>query len=244
MSAQLDIFEKPLRFESLPEVVGAMEQWTDDPLAVEGTRVVVYRGDPRASVMLIGEAPGAEEDRRGQPFVGRSGQLLDQILHAVDLDPERDVFVTNAVFRRPPENRKPTVEEISWYRPWLLEIVRLVDPKVILLVGGVAVQAVLDEKRGITKIRGQWFDWHGRKVMPIFHPAYLLRNPSRTPGSPKALTWRDVQEVRRVVDTMGVDAEKGEASEPGTVAAAGRGEAGEGPERERESKMDPREGGS
>ncbi len=195
-----DLIDEAQRFEALPPLVAAMEALTDDPLAAHGTRIVIYRGDPAARLMLIGEAPGAEEDRLGKPFVGRSGKLLDQILRAVALDPERDAFVTNAVHRRPPQNRKPTPDEIAWYRPWLLEIVRLVDPQVIVLVGGVAVQSVLGEKRGITKIRGQWFEWQGRRVMPIFHPAYLLRNASRAPGSPKALTWIDIQEVRRVLD--------------------------------------------
>lgn len=188
------------RFERLDQLFAALEGLRGDPLAVHGTRVVICRGNPAARLMLIGEAPGAEEDRLGQPFVGRSGQLLDQILRAAGLDPALDVFVTNSVYRRPPDNRKPTPDEVAWYRPYLREMVRLVDPPIILLVGGVAALAVLGEKRGITQIRGRWFDWEGRKVMPIFHPAYLLRNQARTPGSPKALTWQDIQEVRRVWD--------------------------------------------
>ena len=150
----------------------------------------------------MGEGPGAEEDRLGKPFVGKSGQLLDRIIQSVDLDPEQDVFVTNSVFRRPPNNRKPTSAEIDWYRPYLMEIIRLVDAPLIVLVGGAACEAVLGEKRGITRIRGQWFDWHGRRAMPIFHPAYLLRNPSKKPGSPKSLTWTDIQEIRRAVDAL------------------------------------------
>lgn len=194
---QTDLFNPPPRFATLDELVAALERLEDDPLAVHGTNVVVYRGSPTARLMIVGEAPGAEEDRLGKPFVGKSGRLLDDILRAAGFDPERDVFVTNSAFRRPPENRNPTPEEIEYYRPWLLEIVRLVDPKLVLLAGAVAVRSVLGDTRGITKIRGQWFDWHGRATMPIFHPAYLLRNPSREPGSPKALMWRDIQEVRR-----------------------------------------------
>ena len=106
------------------------------------------------------------------------------------------------VFRRPPNNRKPTTDEIDFYRPFLLEIVRLIDPDLIVLVGGVATESILHEKRGITKTRGQWFDWSGRPVMPMFHPAYLLRNPSRAPGSPKALTWEDVQMLRERFDAL------------------------------------------
>jgi DNA polymerase len=191
-----------LRFSSLDAVVAALRDLQDDPLAVHGTNVVVYRGNPHARLMLVGEGPGAEEDRLGKPFVGRSGKLLDEILRAAGLDPERDAFVTNSVFRRPPNNRKPTPDEIRWYRPYLMEIVRLVDPSLIILVGGVAVESILQEKRGITKIRGQWFDWAGRRTMPMFHPAYLLRNPSRIAGSPKALTWTDIQAVKAELDRL------------------------------------------
>lgn len=202
MSVQFDLFEEPIRFDSLQELVAALEALEDDPLAQTGTNVVVYRGSPDAAVMVVGEAPGAEEDRLGKPFVGRSGQLLDKILAAGGFDPETDVFVTNSVFRRPPQNRRPTAEEIAYYQPWMLEIVRLVDPAVILACGGVAAQSLLGEKRGITKIRGQWFEWHGRRVMPIFHPAYLLRNPTKVPGSPKALMWDDIRELRRLCDEL------------------------------------------
>lgn len=191
------------RYASLAELIAALRDLKDDPLAVHGTNVVVYRGNPKARLMLVGEGPGAEEDRLGKPFVGRSGKLLDQILQAAGLDPERDVFVTNSVFRRPPNNRKPTPDEIRWYRPYLMEIIRLVDPALIILVGGVAVESILQEKRGITKIRGQWFDWAGRRTMPMFHPAYLLRNPSRVAGSPKALTWADIQTVKAELDRTG-----------------------------------------
>lgn len=199
MSPAHDLFSAPLRFDTLDALVAAMRALDDDPLAPEGTAIVVYRGNPAARLMVVGEAPGAEEDRQGKPFVGRSGQLLDQILLAVGIDPQREVFVTNAVFRRPPDNRKPTGEEIAWYRPYLMEIIRLVDPAVILLAGGVPTESVLADKRGITRTRGRWHRWEGRDVMPVFHPAYLLRNPSKAPGSPKAQMWDDIREVRRVL---------------------------------------------
>lgn len=196
------------RFESLDDLVDHMLKMEDDPLFPEGTNMVIYRGNPEADIMIVGEAPGTEEDRKGQPFVGRSGKLLDQILEAVELDSEEDVFITNAVFRLPPGNdgkplRKPTPAEIDFYKPYLMEIIRLIDPKIILLTGGVSMRSVLNEtKKGITKMRGQWHEIDGRWVMPIFHPAYLLRNPSRKPDSPKALTWSDVQEVRRKYDEL------------------------------------------
>lgn len=207
MSVQFGLFEdRPQYFASLDDLVDHMMQMEDDPLFPEGTNMVIYRGNPEAKLMIIGEAPGTEEDRQGKPFVGRSGQLLDQILQAVDLDPEKDVFITNAVFRLPPGDggkplRKPTSDEIAFYKPYLLELIRLIDPVIMLLTGNVATEAILD-KVGITRLRGQWFQWHGRWCMPIFHPAYLLRNPSRKPDSPKALTWRDIQEVRRKYDEL------------------------------------------
>ena len=203
----MPLFEKQVHFDSLADCVAAMKQMTDDPLYPAGTTMVIARGNPDAKFMIIGEAPGPEENKQGKPFVGRSGQLLDQILQAVKLESEQDVFISNSVFRMPPGEdgksfRKPTTEEIAFYRPYILEIVRLVDPKVILLVGGVAAQSILEEKLGITKIRGKWYQWQDRWVMPIFHPSYLLRNPSREPGSPKALTWQDIKDARKKYDEL------------------------------------------
>lgn len=204
---QFGLFEeRPPQFETLDDLVDTMMKMEDDPLFPAGTNMVIYRGNPQAKLMIIGEAPGTEEDRQGKPFVGRSGQLLDQILQAVDFDPEQDVFITNAVFRLPPGDggkplRKPTPDEIKFYKPYLLELIRLVDPVIMMLSGNVATHSLLD-KTGITRLRGEWHQWNGRWLMPIFHPAYLLRNPSRKPGSPKALMWQDVQEVRRKYDEL------------------------------------------
>ncbi len=198
--------ERPDGYASLDELVADMMKLEDDPLFPAGTNMVIYRGNPEAKLMIVGEAPGTEEDRQGKPFVGRSGQLLDQILQSVNFDPEKDVFITNAVFRLPPGDdgkplRKPTSDEIVYYKPYLLEIIRLVDPAIILLTGNVATEAILGET-GITKLRGSWHAWNGRWVMPIFHPAYLLRNQSKAPGSPKALMWEDIREVRRKYDEL------------------------------------------
>lgn len=205
---QFNLFEsRPVYHETLESLVAKMMKMEDDPLFPAGTNMVIYRGNPQAKLMIVGEAPGTEEDRLGKPFVGRSGQLLDQILQAVNLNPEQDVFITNAVFRLPPGEggkplRKPTPDEITFYKPFLLEIIRLVNPLVIVLSGGVAAQSLLDEQMGITKIRGKWYQWQDKWVMPIFHPAYLLRNPSREPGSPKALTWQDIREIRQKYDEL------------------------------------------
>jgi len=159
--------------------------------------VVVSRGDPAARLMVIGEGPGAQEDASGRPFVGRAGQLLDQMLASVGLDSERDAYVCNVVKCRPPDNRRPTPQEIAACAPWLAARVAAVDPAVVLLAGATALEGVLGIKGGISRLRGRWHPWQGRWVMPVFHPSYLLRNPSREKGSPKWLTWQDLQEVRR-----------------------------------------------
>ena len=203
---QFGLFEQPITFGSFDELLSAMMHLDEDPLYSTGSTMVIYRGNPRARLVIIGEAPGTEENKQGKPFVGRSGKLLDQILESVEFDPETDVFITNAVFRMPPGTggkpiRKPTPDEVQYYKPYLMEIIRLVDPVLMLLSGNAATESILVET-GITRLRGKWFPWHGRWVMPIFHPAYLLRNPSKRPGSPKALTWQDIREVRRKYDEI------------------------------------------
>jgi len=204
---QKSFFDEPgKQYSSLAELTEAMMAMKDDPLADAGTNVVICRGNPQARLMIVGEAPGPQENIQGKPFVGKSGQLLDQILQAVKFDTEKDVFISNSVFRMPPGEggknfRKPTNEEIDYYKPYLLEIIRLVDPKIMLLTGNVATQSLLG-LTGITRLRGPWHELNGRKIMPIFHPSYLLRNQSRQLGSPKSLMWQDVQEVRRVYDTL------------------------------------------
>jgi len=194
------------RFASLDELIAAIQNMTDDPLADAGTNVVISRGNPNAKLLIIGEAPGPEENIRGKPFVGRAGQMLDKVLESASFDPEQDVYITNSVFRMPPGEegkafRKPTDAEIEYYRPYVCQIIRLIDPRLILLTGNVASQSVL-QKTGITALRGRWTEIQGRWIMPIFHPSYLLRNPSRDPGSPKALMWEDIREVRRKYDEL------------------------------------------
>ena len=169
-------------------------------LASGRTNVVISRGSPTASVMIIGEGPGQNEDEQGLPFVGKSGQLLEKILASVRLDTQNDVYICNVVKCRPPGNRTPTAGEVSACVPYLREQVRLVDPKIILLTGGTALKGLLGVTKGITKVRGQWMEWEGRHCMPIFHPAYLLRNPSRDKGKPKWLMWQDIQAIRKKLD--------------------------------------------
>jgi DNA polymerase len=193
-------------FASLDELIDALKRMDSDPLVNAGTNVVISRGNPNAKLLIIGEAPGPEENIRGKPFVGRAGQMLDKVLESAHFDPEQDVYITNSVFRMPPGEdgkpfRKPTDTEIDYYRPYVFEMIRLIDPLVMLLTGNVASQSVL-RKTGITSLRGKWTESHGRWIMPIFHPSYLLRNPSRDPGSPKALMWEDIREVRRKYDEL------------------------------------------
>jgi len=203
---QSNLFDKSSRYSSLDEALQAIRSMKDDPLANAGTNIVISRGNPNAKLLLIGEAPGPQENIKGKPFVGPAGQLLDKILQAANIDPEKDIYITNSVFRMPPGDdgksfRKPTDAEVEYYRPFVFEIVRLMDPVVILLTGNVACQSVL-KRTGITSLRGQWIQMDGRWLMPIFHPSYLLRNQSREPGSPKALMWDDIREVRRKYDEL------------------------------------------
>jgi uracil-DNA glycosylase family 4 len=211
MSEQMDLFQLAAPPEppaptgthaSLEELTATCLTCQKCELAATRTHVVVSRGNPHAPLMIIGEGPGQQEDETGLPFVGRAGQLLDKILASVNLDSERDVYICNVVKCRPPGNRTPEPQEVDACKPYLLEQIRLVNPKVILLTGAVAVQAILGDKRGITKIRGQWFTWQGYDCMPVLHPAYLLRNPSREVGSPKWLMWQDIQAVRAKLDTL------------------------------------------
>ena len=205
--SQLDIFNQNVpKHPSLEDLLKSMMTMSDDPLAHAGTNVVICRGNPNAKLMLIGEAPGPQENIQGKPFVGRAGQLLDKIFSAVNFDLDQDVFITNSVFRMPPGDhgkafRKPKSEEIDYYKRYVLEIISILDPSIILLSGNVACQSLLG-KSGITKLRGNWTIMGGRWIMPIFHPSYLLRNPSRNPGSPKALMWDDIREVRKKFDQL------------------------------------------
>jgi len=166
------------------------------------THAVIWRGCLTAPIMLVGEGPGQQEDEQGKPFVGKSGQLLDKILQSVNLDLERDVFICNIVKCRPPDNRTPTTDEADACRGYLMEQIRLVNPKIILLTGATALKGLLAIKQGITKVRGQWIERDNRLYMPIFHPAYLLRNPSKEKGSPKWLMWQDIQDVKRKLDEL------------------------------------------
>lgn len=189
-------------YENLEQLGAQCKGCVRCELATSRTHVVVGQGNPHALLMIVGEGPGQTEDETGLPFVGRSGELLDKILASVKLTREQDAYICNVVKCRPPGNRTPTTEEANACKGYLLEQIRLVDPKIILLTGATALKGLLGVKQGITKVRGQWIERDNRLYMPIFHPAYLLRNPSRDKGSPKWLMWQDIQTVRAKLDEI------------------------------------------
>src|SRR5215831_16246524 len=163
-----------------------------------GRRQIVFGvGNPNADLMFVGEAPGGDEDIQGIPFVGRAGQLLTKIIEAIGLRRE-DVYIANVIKCRPPENRNPEPDEVDSCEPFLLRQLELIGPEVILALGKFAVQTLLRVKTPITQLRGRWYDYHGIKLMPTFHPAYLLRNPGD-----KRLVWQDIQKVMRVLGIGG-----------------------------------------
>lgn len=159
-------------------------------LCEKRTQVVNSVGDANADLMFIGEAPGADEDLQGEPFVGRAGQLLTKIIEAIDLKRE-DVFIGNINRCRPPDNRRPLPDEASVCKPFLLREIAIVRPKVIVVLGNTACHNLLDTRTGITRLRGKFLDYFGIKVMPTFHPAYLLRDPRK-----KREVWEDMKMVR------------------------------------------------
>lgn len=192
-------------YASLEKLARLAAVCTKCALSAGRTHSVFSDGNPEASVMLIGEGPGQNEDETGIPFVGRAGQLLTQILASVGIERKNDIYICNVVKCRPPQNRKPEPSEMHACYPYLEGQIQAIKPKLILLAGATAVQDILKTKQPISKIRGQWFDTtYGAKVMPIFHPSYLLRNPSKQPGSPKWLMWQDIKAVRAEMERLGI----------------------------------------
>lgn len=190
-------------FEKLEEVKKQCINCQKCSLAKTRTNVVFADGKPNDKLMLIGEAPGFYEDQKGLPFVGKAGQLLDRILESVGLSREKDIYICNIIKCRPPDNRDPLPEEKEACREYLEAQINILKPQIILLCGRIALHSMISTSLGITKVRGQWFDGpYGAKMMPIFHPSYLLRNDSRTKGSPKWLMWQDIKEIKRVYDLM------------------------------------------
>lgn len=172
----------------------------DCPLCHGRTQAVFGEGSIKTPLMFIGEGPGADEDRQGRPFVGRSGQLLTQILEAAGIGRD-DIYITNIVKCRPPENRTPLPEEMLRCDKYLQTQILLIRPAMLVLLGNTPAKWILRTTEGVTRLRGRWFEWRGIPVMPMFHPSYLLRFPDQNKkGSPKHLTWLDIQEVKKRKD--------------------------------------------
>jgi DNA polymerase len=159
-------------------------------------RVVFGEGNLNADLLFIGEAPGEVEDQQGRPFVGPAGKKLDEILASVGIKRE-EVYISNVVKCRPPQNRPPQKEEMEVCWPYLEAQIEHIKPKIIITLGNVPTQLLLKTTEGINALRGRFFNWHSSiEVFPMFHPSYLLRNPSKEKGSPKYLTWQDIQKVK------------------------------------------------
>lgn len=189
--------------EELEKVKSKCKKCKKCSLCETRTNVVFSDGIPNHKLMLIGEAPGFYEDQKGLPFVGKAGQLLDKIFASVGLSREKDVYICNTIKCRPPDNRDPQVEEKEACREYLDAQIEILKPKIILICGKVALSSMFNTAQGITKLRGQWFDGpNSSKMMPIFHPSYLLRNDSKEKGSPKWLMWQDIQEVKKAYDLL------------------------------------------
>lgn len=190
-------------YEELEAVKAKCARCTKCALHEGRTQTVFSDGVPNSKLMLIGEAPGFYEDQQGLPFVGRAGQLLDKILLSVGFTRQEHIYICNTLKCRPPDNRDPLPAEKQACREYLDAQLTILQPRIILICGKVALNSMLQTDVGISKVRGQWFDGpSGAKMMPIFHPSYLLRNAGRQVGSPKWLMWQDIQAVRKAYDAL------------------------------------------
>ena len=187
---------------NLDELRKAVFEFKDLSIAKTASNTVFADGNSGAEIMLVGEAPGAEEDAQGIPFCGASGQMLGQMLGHIGLSREKNFYITNTIFWRPPGNRRPTPEELAICLPFVEKHIALVKPKLIVLVGGTAIASLLDSKEGITKMRGNFFDYGNRyldgitKTTAIFHPSYLLRSPGQ-----KRIAWQDLLLLKEYIKT-------------------------------------------
>ena len=175
---------------SLPELRNVIGDCQRCKLAPHRTQLVFGVGNPQAELIFVGEAPGRDEDLRGEPFVGRAGQLLTEIIVKGMKLRREDVYIANIIKCRPPQNRNPEPDEIASCEPFLIKQLGLIQPKAIVALGTFAAQALLKTRTPITRLRGTWADYQGIPLMPTFHPAYLLRNPGE-----KRLVWQDIQQV-------------------------------------------------
>jgi len=194
-SPGLSLFEAAERIEadSLPRIREDIGDCTRCKLHKSRTNIVFGVGNPKASLVFVGEGPGHDEDVQGEPFVGRAGKLLTQMIEAMSLRRE-DVYICNVVKCRPPENRLPERDEIATCSPFLFRQLDAISPKVICCLGACAAQTLLQTTQGISRFRGEWMDFRGSKLIATYHPAYLLRNPAAKPE-----VWKDLQKVMAVL---------------------------------------------
>ena len=175
-------------------------------LKKNSTNIVFSDGNPNAKIMIVGEGPGANEDLEGVPFIGRTGELLDKMLSSINLD-RSNVYITNVVNYRPQENRNPTEEEITRYLPYLIKHIEIVDPKILILLGSAALNAVIGSDQVISKVRGKWIDKKIGKcrtsVIASFHPAFLMRQPDQ-----KKMSWVDLKMIRKKISDLEINIEK------------------------------------
>ena len=189
--------DKINKISSLEQLKSYMSNFKGCELYKSSTNMVFSDGNPKSKIMLIGEAPGHDEDIQGKPFVGRSGKLLDKMLEAIELNREK-VYIANIIPWRPPSNRRPTDEEIEICLPFIKKHIELIKPKVLMLLGSTATFALLKSTEGITKIRGKWVDLNLNSIsvptLPTFHPAFLLRQPAQ-----KKHVWEDLKSLKNKV---------------------------------------------
>lgn len=184
---------KALQGESLDSVTAALQGCQRCKLSKTRTHIVVGEGNPKARMVFVGEGPGEKEDLSGRPFVGRAGQLLDKMIEALGLS-RQDVYICNVVKCRPPENRNPEPDEIAACDGFLKRQIRAIQPQVIVTLGKFASQTLLKTETPISQLRGNFFDYEGSQMIPTYHPAYLLRNPSS-----KKEAWEDLQKAAKVL---------------------------------------------
>lgn len=186
---------------TIAELEAAIRAFDGCALKATATNTVIARGNPQARLMIVGEAPGRDEDAQGLPFVGESGQLLDKMLKAIGRD-ESNVYISNMLFWRPPGNRDPSTEEIVACRPFIERLIELVQPKVLVCTGKFSTATLLGTTQGITRVRGRWHEYCKGDVtvpaMPMLHPAYLLRQPGV-----KREAWRDMLELAAKLEELG-----------------------------------------
>ena len=189
--------------KKLDELKKICEKCLECELVKTRTNIVFSDGNPDAKIVIIGEAPGRNEDETGKPFVGRAGKLLDELFLSQGLTREKDLYICNTVKCRPPENRVPTDVEKAKCERFLCGQLDILKPKIIVLCGATALKTFLGNKVKISEVRGKWFDYQSEtKVMPVFHPSYLLRNPSLKESSPKWLMLEDIKEIKKVYDSL------------------------------------------